>query len=243
MKALLKEWIKVATIIIVASFFGYQTFKIPSESMKPTLLVGDFIVVNKYCYGYSQDTFRIGTINVPFLNFKGRIFSCSLPQRGDVVVFRNEKDKNQNYIKRIIGLPGDTIQLKGGIVHINGEAAPLVDDGEYSDIENGEYFIQKKYIEQLPNGVNHVIIKREALGKGRLDNVGPYQVPLGHYFLMGDNRDNSQDSRVLESVGYIPIECIMGRADLIFFSSSCSWWEILKWPFSARYERILTQIK
>jgi signal peptidase I len=160
-----------------------------------------------------------------------------------VVVFRNEKDRNQNYIKRVIGLPGDTIELKDGVVQINGKPAEVTPDGEYSSIENDEYVITKKYIEHLPNGVNHVILKRETFGKGRLDNVGPYEVPNGQYFLMGDNRDNSQDSRVLEAVGYIPEECIMGRADIIFFSTSCSWWEVFKWPFSVRYERVLTAIK
>jgi signal peptidase I len=210
--------------------------------MVPTLLIGDFLIVNKFCYGYSNDSFRIGTFTLPLPKIKKRLFSDNLPQSGEVVVFRNEKDKNQNYIKRVIGVPGDKIELKAGVLFINDEAIELEEDGEFSIIERDEYVIYKRYIEKLPNGYKHVIIKKYPFGEGSLDNVGPFVVPEGHYFMMGDNRDNSQDSRVMEAVGFIPLDRIMGRAECIWFSSSCEIYEVLKWPFSMRFERFLTAI-
>jgi signal peptidase I len=211
--------------------------------MIPTLLIGDVLIVNKYCYGYSNDSFRLGTFTFPLPKISGRLFSKTLPQRGEVVVFRNAKDGDQNYIKRIIGIPGDTVQIINGIVNINGAPVKITEDGEYSGIDKTEYNVSTKYIEHLPNGYDHIYIKAYANGQGRLDNVGPYVVPAGHYFMMGDNRDNSQDSRVVEAVGFIPLEAILGRAEAIFFSSSCSLYEILKWPFSMRFERFFTAIK
>ncbi|MDR2074868.1 MAG: signal peptidase I [Holosporales bacterium] len=239
----IKEWVIVILSFVLVSCFLYQPFKIPSGSMIPTLLVGDFLIVNKYCYGYSNDSFRIGTFTFPLPKIHKRIMGDKLPQRGDVVVFRNEKDKDLNYIKRVIGLPGDTIQLIDGIVNINGKPVELRQIEDYSIIEDGEYGIHKRYMEKLPNGYEHVIIKTFDFGKAHLDNVGPFVVPENHYFMMGDNRDNSQDSRVMEKVGFIPISKIMGRAECLFFSSSCSWYEVLKWPFSMRFERFLTIIR
>ncbi|MDR0942256.1 MAG: signal peptidase I [Holosporales bacterium] len=237
----IKEWLYVLVSFTLISCFLFQPFKIPSGSMIPTLRVGDFLIVNKFCYGYSNDSFRIGTFTFPLPKITKRLFP-TLPQRGDVVVFRNEKDRNQNYIKRIIGLPGDKIELINGIVHINDKPVEIKEDGEYSIIDEGEYVVYKKFIEKLPNGYEHAIIKRFEFGQASLDNVGPFIVPEGHYFMMGDNRDNSQDSRVMEAVGFIPLERIMGRAECIFFSSSCSLFEILKWPFSIRFERIFKTI-
>lgn len=238
----LKEWICTLLFFVVASCIAFQPFKIPSGSMIPTLLVGDFLIVNKFCYGYSHNSFRIGTLNFPFPKTEKRIFGSKLPKRGDVVVFRNEKDNDQNYIKRIIGFPGDTVELKSGIVYINEKPLELKEAGDYSMIENGDYVTYKKYMEVLPEGKEHVIIKRFEFGKGGLDNVGPFVVPDGNYFMMGDNRDNSQDSRVVEKVGFVPLQNIMGRAEIIFFSSSCKLFEVLKWPFSVRYDRILKVI-
>jgi signal peptidase I len=218
--------------------------------MISTLLVGDFLLVNKFCYGYSNDSFRIGTVNLlsflynllPFLHIDKRLLVFGVPKRGDVVVFHNKKDKNQNYIKRIIGLPGDQIELKDGVVYVNDKPVELKEDGEYTIIENDNCIIYKKYIEKLPNGYEHVIIKLQPFGEGRLDNVGPFMVPDNHYFMLGDNRDNSQDSRVMEKVGFIHLNQIMGRAELLFFSSSCKWYEVFKWPFSIRFERIFSLI-
>ncbi|MDR1365045.1 MAG: signal peptidase I [Holosporales bacterium] len=242
--ASVKEWGWTLLALITVSCFLFQPFKIPSGSMTPTLLVGDFLIVNKYCYGYSNQSFRIGTFTLPLPKFSKRLFGGSPPKRGDIVVFRNEKDGNKNYIKRIIGLPGDKIQIINGVVHINDSPANLAPDGEYSLIdEDGEYTIFKKYIETLPNGYPHVIIKKDEFGRGGLDNVGPFDVPEDHYFMMGDNRDNSQDSRVIEMVGFVPLSNVMGRAECIFFSSKCSIWEVFKWPFSMRFERFCTALK
>jgi signal peptidase I len=237
-----KEWIAVIGFFAVISCFLYQPFKIPSSSMVPTLLVGDFLIVNKFCYGYSNDSFRIASYTFPLPKIGGRLLQKRLPQRGEVVVFRNEKDGDLSYIKRIIGLPGDTIQLIDGIVHINGTPTKIRQIEDYSIIENGEYRIYKRYMETLPNGYEHVIIKIFDFGQAHLDNTEQFVVPEGHYFMMGDNRDNSKDSRVMEAVGFIPLERIMGRAECLFFSSSCRIWEIFDWFFSMRFERFFTAI-
>jgi signal peptidase I len=240
----IKSWISVLAVFSIISCLVVQPFKIPSGSMIPTFLVGDFLVVDKFCYGYSGDSFRIGTFNLlPFLNIKKRVFASRLPAYGDVVVFRNKKDKDHNYIKRIIGLPGDKVEIVDGVVHINDKPVDLKEDGEYSLMENGELTIFKKYIEKLPNGYCHILIKKFDFGSGALDNVGPFVVPKDHYFMMGDNRDCSKDSRVVESVGNIHINRIMGRARMLFFSSSCKLYEVFKWPVSIRFERLFNIIR
>lgn len=238
-----KEWLVVLLFFVLVNCLLIQPFKIPSGSMTPTLLVGDFLLVNKYLYGYSNESFRIGTFTFPLPKIEKRLFENKLPERGEVVVFRNEKDRNLNYIKRIIGLPGDKVQLIDGVVHINDKPCPLEDAGEYSGYEDDEFVILKKYIETLPNGYRHVIIKKQKLGEASLDNTQAYFVPAGCYFMMGDNRDNSQDSRVSEAVGFVPFQDIMGRAECIFFSSSCTLFEVFKWPFSMRFERFFTPIR
>lgn len=239
----LKECIIVFVPIILVFCFLFQGFKIPSGSMIPTFLVGDFLLVNKFCYGYSKNSFRIGKFNFPCPNLKQRLFARTKPQSGDVIVFRNEKHNDDNFIKRIIGMPGDKVQLIKGIVYINDKPIILKSDGVYFMIEDGIYTTYKKFIEILPNGYEHVIIKRQEFGESGMDDVGPYYVPENQYFVMGDNRDNSSDSRVVETVGCVPLENIMGKASVIYFSCSCSWWEILKWPFSIRFERMPIIIK
>jgi signal peptidase I len=239
----IKEWIWISVAFVLISFFGYQPFKIPSGSMIPTLLVGDFLIVNKYCYGYSNDSMRIGTLTFPFPTLPKRLFGAKTPQYGDVVVFHNDKDNDLNYIKRVIGLPRDTVQLKGGVVYINDKPLELKQIENFTMVENGEYKIYRRFMETMPNGYKHVIIKAYEFGSAGYDNVGPYVVPDGHYFVMGDNRDCSKDSRVMESCGFIHISRIMGKAEALFFSSTCKLWEVLKWPFSIRYERIFTLIK
>ncbi|MDR0552764.1 MAG: signal peptidase I [Holosporales bacterium] len=239
----IKEWVWILVIFVFISFFIYQPFKIPSGSMIPTLLVGDFLIVNKYCYGYSNDSMRIGTFTLPFPTLHKRLFGLKPPQYGDVVVFHNDKDDDLNYIKRIIGLPGDVVQLKEGIVYINEKPLGLEQMENFSIVEDGEYRIYRRFMETMPNGYKHVIIKACDFGKASYDNAGPYVVPEEHYFVMGDNRDCSKDSRVMESCGFIHSNRIMGRAEGLFFSSTCKLYEILKWPFSIRYERIFTRIR
>ena len=240
----IKEWALVIAIFITVNFFLFQPFKIPSGSMIPTFLIGDFLIVNKFCYGYSNNSFRIGTVNFPALTIENRLFANKTPERGEVVVFRNQKSDDQNYIKRIIGLPGDKIQVINGVVHINDKPVVLKPAGDFSEIDDrGEYVIYKKFMEVLPNGYEHVIIKREDFGKGHLDNTAVFVVPEKHYFMMGDNRDNSTDSRVLEVVGYVPLNNILGRAECIFYSVDCKWWELWKIPFSIRFDRVMTFVK
>ena len=242
-KKFIKDLAVILPILFLVFSFWYQPFKIPSGSMMPTLLVGDFLLVDKYSYGYTNDSFRMWQMTLPLPKFAKRYCVRKKPQYGDVVVFHNPKDDNKNYIKRLIGMPGDKIQLKDGVVFINDKKCELEEADTYSLMSNGEYQIYKRYIETLPNGYKHVIIKYAPFGKGWLDNVGPYVVPAGHYFMMGDNRDNSSDSRVMETCGFISDENVMGQAKYLFFSTSCSWWQVYAWLFDIRYERIFTKIK
>lgn len=239
----IKDLIRFFLIIVTINFFLFQPFKIPSGSMIPTLLVGDFIIVDKYSYGYTNDSFRLWQWTVPLPKIKKRLLQWNKPQRGDVVVFRNEKDGNKNYIKRLIGLPGDKIQIINGVININDKPCEIKEIESYSIMDRGNYEVYKQYMEKLPNGYQHVFIKQLPFGQGYLDNVGPFTVPENCYFAMGDNRDNSQDSRDMQHVGFIPDSCLMGKAKYIFFSTSCDWYQVLKWIPSIRFARLCTAIK
>ncbi|MEZ5669547.1 MAG: signal peptidase I [Alphaproteobacteria bacterium] len=222
-------------IALVVRTVAFEPFNIPSGSMKPTLLVGDYLFVSKYSYGYSR-------YSLPFSPdlFDGRILE-STPEQGDVVVFKLPSDTSQDYIKRVIGLPGDRIQMIGGILHINGvpvqreEVGPVAaEDG------NGVDRSVTEYIETLPNGVQHPIYEE---GDNRpLDTTREFVVPEGHFFAMGDNRDNSLDSRA--NVGFVPFENLVGRAEFIFYSTdgSAELWEIWKWPAATRWVRLFNGI-
>jgi signal peptidase I len=191
--------------------FLFQPFSIPSGAMKPTMLIGDYFFVSKYAYGYSH-------FSLPFSPpvFAGRIFAGE-PQRGDVVVFRLPKDPSTDYIKRVVGLPGDRIQMIGGLLHINGTPVKRERIEDFIDDENTDAPERvRQWRETLPNGVSHQTLDLED--NGFLDNTQEFVVPAGHYFMMGDNRDNSTDSRVLSQVGYVPFENIVGRAEIIYFS-------------------------
>lgn len=218
--------------------FLFEPFNIPSSSMVPNLLIGDFLFVSKFSYGYSAKSIGYGLIDFP-----GRI-AAKLPERGDVIVFKLPTDPSIDYIKRLIGLPGDRIQMIHGRLYINGQMLDRQPLGEmhYSDQNHPDQIFQR-YIETLPNGVKHIIV--EESDEGPLDNTGEYIVPPGHYFMMGDNRDNSQDSRVMSAVGFVPYENLVGKADIIFFSLSddTQAWEIWKWPFAIRYGRLMQTIR
>jgi signal peptidase I len=230
----IKTIVYAVLIALVVRTVAYEPFNIPSGSMVPTLLVGDYLFVSKFSYGYSRYSLPFG---LPL--FSGRIFFHS-PERGDVVVFKLPTDNSTDYIKRVIGLPGDHIQMKNGILHLNGQPVPRrrIEDYLYQE-GNGAVIPLAQYIETLPNGLQHRII--EMSDNGPLDNTQEYVVPPGDYFMMGDNRDNSQDSRVLSAVGYVPAENLIGKAQFIFFSTngSARLWEIWKWPFAIRYGRLL----
>jgi signal peptidase I len=229
----IKTIVYAVLIALVVRTIAYEPFNIPSGSMVPTLLVGDYLFVSKFTYGYSSYSLPFG---LPL--FSGRIFFHS-PERGDVVVFKLPTDNSTDYIKRVIGLPGDHIQMKNGILILNGQPVPRrrIEDYLYQE-GNGAVIPLAQYIETLPNGLQHRII--EMSDNGPLDNTQEYVVPQGDFFMMGDNRDNSQDSRVLSAVGYVPAENLIGKAQFIFFSTngSARLWEIWRWPFAIRYGRL-----
>jgi signal peptidase I len=201
--------------------------------MIPTLLVGDYLFVSKFSYGYSRYSLPLG---LPL--FEGRIFADQ-PERGDVVVFKLPKDNSTDYIKRIVGLPGDKIQVTGGILQINGVPVKRELVGEITGISYTGYPVRAtEYIETLPNGRKHRIWERSD--RDALDNTKVYTVPPDHFFAMGDNRDSSQDSRVLSAVGYVPFENLVGEAKFLFFShdGSAALWQFWKWPSAIRFGRI-----
>lgn len=239
--------------LLIAGIFRtlfFQPFWIPSGSMKETLLIGDFLFVNKMTYGYSYascPTIRIPVVGLnidakDICGFVGgdntRLFGGE-PERGDVVVFRHPVN-GQDYIKRLVGLPGETVQVIGGVLHIDGQPVELENDGVFEEVmaaqgpqrlrprcENGPVgeggaCLKSRQIETLPGGRSHIVLN---IGRQSSDDTPLYTVPAGHYFFMGDNRDNSTDSRVPQQaggVGFVPYENLIGRADRIMFSSAGS---------------------
>ena len=224
-------------IAVVVRTVAYEPFNIPSGSMLPTLYIGDYLFVAKYPYGYSKHS-------LPFSPsiFDGRIMESQIT-RGDVVVFKKPTDNATDYIKRIIGLPGDRIQMIAGVLHINGKAVKKerVEDFLY-DRHEGNFVRLPQYRETLPNGVQYLSLDTE--NNGVVDNTKVYVVPADHYFAMGDNRDDSTDSRFLRHVGFIPAENLVGRADIRFYSFSphVRWYEVWKWPGAIRFARIFSSV-
>jgi signal peptidase I len=194
----------LASVPLFRSFL-FQPFNMPAGSMEPTLLIGDYFFVSKWAYGYSRDS-------LPFSPplFSGRIFAAQ-PRRGDVVVFRLPHDTSIDYVKRVVGLLGDRVQMIDGQLYLNGNPVPRE---QLADVSY-EGRPAKQWRETLPNGAQYETL--DLTSNGFLDNTKLYVVPAGHYFMMGDNRDNSQDSR-LSQVGYVPFENLVGRADIIFWS-------------------------
>lgn len=238
----IKTIVSALALVLIVHTFLFKPFVIPSPSMVPTLEVGDYLFVSKYTYGFSNYSFPLS----PNL-FSGRIWS-SAPKRGDVVVFRPTQDPDTDWIKRVIGLPGDRIQMIDGILHINGEAVLMekIDEYKWKD-QRGKHYESQLYLETLPNGVRHKIIKTEPFGTASKDNTQVFIVPEDNYFLMGDNRDHSDDSR-FKTLGFVPHQNLVGRAEIIFFSTSLptdggAWWMIWRWPTSTRYSRLLTIIR
>lgn len=217
---------------------AYEPFNIPSGSMKPTLLIGDYLFVSKFSYGYSRYSFPFG---LPLVPGPSRLF-FDTPERGDVAVFKLPSDNSTDYIKRIIGLPGDRIQVVGGILHINGEPVKRERTSEFVDVdEYGHVKRIPRFIETLPNGRRHYILEENG-DRGPHDNTGVYTVPDGHVFAMGDNRDNSQDSR-FPGVSFIPMQNLVGRAEFLFFSVDGAIWKVWNWPSSLRFDRFFDGIE
>lgn len=232
-------------IALVIRAFFVQPFNIPSESMVPTLLKGDYLFVSKFPYGFSRHSFPFS----PPL-FMGRVMGHE-PARGDVIVFKLPSDNKTDYIKRLVGLPGDRIQVTDGVLYINGAAVKRVriDDSVLTD-EYGSVRRYTRYRETLPNGVSYDTLDTNP--NGEFDNTREYVVPPGYYFMMGDNRDNSMDSRATPNyqaprsggVGFVPFENLVGRAEFIFFSTdgSARFWEFWRWPLSTRWKRIFDRV-
>jgi len=261
--------IEALILALVIRTFLFQPFTIPSGSMRPTLYVGDYLLTAKYAYGYSHFSIPLS----PDL-FSGRIWGAE-PKRGDIAVFRNPNDNKTDFIKRVVGLPGDRLQMQNGVLYINDKAVPRVKIGETTNIDAigcippdptgrtilltappagvgekcniqaGQHLFDPQqdhpvavYRETLPNGVSYNSF--DIYPMGYLDNTCVFEVPQGYYFMMGDNRDNSDDSRA--SVGYVPAENLVGRANLIFFSIADEKpaWQIWQWPAHVRWSRLFS---
>ena len=232
-----KTLIWALIIAILIRSFLFQPFYIPSSSMEPTLLVGDRIFVSKYTYGYSKHS-------LPFSpNFSNKRFFSKKPKRGDLVVFKTPADNRTDYIKRLIGMPGDTIQFVEGAILINDKKIKRKKVEIEKTIRCGNFLLEtNSYIETLPNGKEHLVVYKK---RGSLQNTKVFKVPINHYFLLGDNRDCSKDSRYLDSVGYVNYLNLVGEAKLIFFSNDTNkssllkFWNIMK---SFRFERLFKSL-
>ena len=224
-------------IAILIRSLLFQPFYIPSSSMEPTLLIGDRIFVSKYSYGYSKHSFPFSP------NFSNMRFFSKIPERGDLVVFKTPADNRTDYIKRLIGLPGDTIQFINGNLIINEKKIKLIKTENSILIRCGNYNLETNtFFETLPNGVKHLVVYKK---KGSLQNTKKFKVPQNKYFLLGDNRDCSKDSRYLESVGYVDNINLVGNAKIIFFSNDTKISKLIKiWNInkSFRIERLFKSL-
>ena len=227
--------------LLIRSFVA-EPFNIPSGSMKPNLLVGDFIFVSKWSYGYSKHSlpFSLDLIPDSLSMFPEKIFS-RMPSRGDVVVFKYPKDNRTDYVKRLIGLPGDTIQIINGEIKINNTLVLRKRIKDFEDVnKRGEKKRIRSYKEYFFNKEVEVL---DIQDNGLVDNTNLVSVPEGHFFVMGDNRDNSQDSR-FPDVEFVPMQNLVGKVQFIFFSLENSrFFQIWKWPKSIRCNRLITFIK
>ena len=227
--------IQALLIAVIFRTFLCQPFNIPSGSMMPSLLIGDYVFVSKFSYGYSN-------YSIPFAPdlFEGRILEDK-PERGDIAVFRVPSDGDKDYIKRVIGLPGDKIQMKDAVLYINDKAVPkeFLDDVSMTR-PDGSKLRSRRYVETLPNGVTHYTLDSPISTAG--ENTAVFTVPEGHYFMMGDNRDGSSDSRF--GLGAVPLELFVGKAQIIFFSIEppARARHIWRWPNDVRFDRLMNTL-
>ena len=244
-----KVIVQALLIALVVRTVLFQPFNIPSGSLIPSLLIGDYLFVSKYSYGYSHYSLP-SFLDLAPNSMPGRLF-YSPPKRGDIAVFRPPGEPNQDFIKRVIGLPGDKVQMIKGRLYLNGivvprEAAPAykMDDGFRKPNEVTAYFETLPDSSGSPGGARHEIIQL-AGDDGGASNTDVFTVPSDHFFMMGDNRDNSEDSRFPSGpVGYVPAENLVGRAEIIFFSvgGGAAAWEFWRWPWTIRWERLLKRV-
>ena len=226
-------------IAVAIRTVAYEPFNIPSGSMRPTLLVGDYLFVSKFSYGYSKYSLPF---SLPL--FSGRIIGRA-PERGDVVVFKTPADNATDFIKRVIGVPGDRVQVRGGVVFVNDQA---IERQRIEDFllegRNGSVVRIPQYLETMQNSAQYLTLDE---GQRSADNTRVFTVTEGHYFVMGDNRDNSADSRfaVPTGVGLVPAENLVGRAEILFFSTNgrAHFWEIWRWPAATRFARIFQSVR
>ena len=236
------EFIKtIFYAVIIAIIFRsllFEPYNIPSGSMLPNLLIGDYLFVSKFSYGYSRFSFPFGVVPLP----ENRVFAAE-PERGDVIVFKLPSNTSINYIKRVIGLPGDRLQMKDRKLFLNGHLVNQYNDGKFKLVHNNQYeqFLDK-YKEKLDNGRSYSILNLNDFQP--LDNTKEFIVPDSHYYMMGDNRDNSLDSRA-NGGWFVPFENLVGKGNFIFFSISgdTRFWQFWRWPLNIRYNRIFKKIK
>ena len=233
----IKTLIGALVIAVLIRSLIIQPFYIPSSSMEPTLLVGDRIFVSKYTYGYSKHSFPFSP------NVSNKRFFSKNPMQGDLVVFKTPADNRTDYIKRLVGLPGDEIQFINGNLYINESLIPRRSVNISEPVRCGDFLLDtNSFIETLPNGVEHLVSYKK---EGTLKNTKKYIVPTNHFFFMGDNRDCSKDSRYLGDVGYVKKLNLVGKAKLIFFSNDTKKGSMLKiWNLnnSLRYKRTFKKL-
>ncbi|MDB5361741.1 MAG: lepB [Rhodospirillales bacterium] len=240
---IIRTIVTVGLAVLVLRTFAFEPFNIPSGSMIPTLLIGDYVFVSKYSYGFSRYSFPL--FHPPF---SGRILG-RLPARGDVAVFKLPRDPSVDYIKRIIGLPGDKIQMVDGVLNVNGKPVELKRAEDFFDDEYQHNVVTPQFTETLPEGLQHPILKLRQPGTGTYDNTPVFEVPADSVFAMGDNRDNSLDSRVPprnDGVGFVPLENLVGRAEFRFFSYNdnvAPWYQFWEWPWAIRFSRMFTAVR